>query len=360
MLLTQIHLKNFRCFSDAVFHFNGPLILIEGLNGSGKSSLLEALHYLCYMRSFRTHSPRELLETGQDSFFLKAIFDAPADNQISNEVQVGFSGKKRMVKINQKAISSYKELMDFYRIVTVTEDDLGLIHGSPEMRRFFIDQALVLYNPEYATVLRSFRHIVDHRNRLLQQRTYDLDSYQLWTTQLWNMSRQIQLMRCEALQSLEQETNRMLAHYFEENLSVSFEYKPRRVGFHETLDEFLAQGGLAQEEARYGYSLFGAHLDDIIIKFQDKKSKTYSSRGQQKLVVLLIKIAQAKELLSKKGAAIFLLDDFMTDFDGGRINILLNVLLDLKLQLIFTCPTVPHFLGELLVSKGAFRVKLTH
>lgn len=359
MFLTQLHLKNFRCFSDATFNFEGSLILIEGLNGSGKTSLLEALHYLCYMRSFRTHSPRELLASGHEAFFIKALFNTQPYNEQSNELQVGFSGKKRLVKINLKTISSYKELMDFYRIITITEDDVNLIHGNPEVRRSFIDHALVLYNPDYATSIRTMHQIVEQRNSMLKC-SYDADSYRLWTEQLWDASREIQALRIEALKALEQETNRLLAHYFGENLWVSFIYKARRIEHDVTLEEFMAHVNLAHEEMRYGHSLFGAHLDDFIINFQDKKSKNYSSRGQQKLVVLLIKIAQIKELLVRKGPAILLLDDFMTDFDGDRINKLLDLLFDLKVQLIFTSPSVTHFLGERLAQQGAFRLKLSH
>src|SRR5437868_6298202 len=102
------------------------------------------------------------------------------------------------------------------------------------------------------------------------------------------------------------------------------------------------------EETRVGHSLFGAHLDDFLIHFQDKKSKNYSSRGQQKLIVLLVKIAQIQQLLHSKGPVILLLDDFMTDFDEQRCRLLLDLLFDLKIQLIFTVPTGTHFLGTTL------------
>ena len=107
-------------------------------------------------------------------------------------------------------------------------------------------------------------------------------------------------------------------------------------------------------------SLFGAHLDDILITFHDKRSKQYASRGQQKLIVLLIKIAQIKELLRQKGPAVFLLDDFMTDFDEQRIRQLVTVLRGLDIQLIFTTPLSSHILHSELAAHGAQTIKLSH
>ncbi|HSW73657.1 MAG TPA: AAA family ATPase, partial [Candidatus Limnocylindria bacterium] len=135
MQLTQLYLKNFRCFADKTITFESPLVLIEGNNGSGKTSLLEALHYLCYLRSFRTHSPRDLLFFGHETFFIKALCEQSGTVAQNHEIQVGFSHKKRLVKIDQRAVSSYKELMDYYRIVTLTEDDVVLIQGGPDVRR---------------------------------------------------------------------------------------------------------------------------------------------------------------------------------------------------------------------------------
>src|SRR6185437_4207831 len=127
----------------------------------GKTSLLEALHYLCYLRSFRTYSPRDLLKFGQENFFVK--ISCIQQNLDVCEVQVGFSGKKKLVKINQKTVSSYKELMDYYRIITLTEDDLFLINGAPERRRAYLDQAILLQEPTFLTPLRELRQVADHR-----------------------------------------------------------------------------------------------------------------------------------------------------------------------------------------------------
>ncbi len=86
------------------------------------------------MRSFRTHIPRDLIAFGSDNFFIKV--GIVGDDTYEHELQIGFSGKKRLIKLDQKALTSYKELTNYYRVVTITEDDLLLIKSGPELGDF--------------------------------------------------------------------------------------------------------------------------------------------------------------------------------------------------------------------------------
>jgi DNA replication and repair protein RecF len=135
---------------------------------------------------------------------------------------------------------------------------------------------------------------------------------------------------------------------------------PKLVKNDASFEDFLAEHDwLYEDERRYGRSLFGAHLDDIAITFEDKKSKSFASRGQQKLIVLLVKIAQMRQLMVQKGSGIFLLDDFMTDFDEHRAANALNALMDLKMQLVITSPAKLGVLEGMVVNRGAQRILLT-
>ena len=357
--LTQIQIKNFRCFNTVTLDLDGTPLLIEGNNGSGKTSLLEALHYLCYLRSFRTHLPRELIRFNQESFFLKAEFDTTINSQtIHNQLQVGFSGKKRLVKINQQSISSYRDLLEHYRIVTLTEDDLDLINQGPDVRRAFIDQAILLEDAEFIGCFRDLKHIVDSRNALFYSKNFSDESYMLWTQQLWHKSKLIQQQRHALLINIALETNKLLERFFNNEISIATDYIAKKIHLGQTWEQFLESNPtLMAEEQRFGRSLFGAHLDDFTITFQDKKSKSFASRGQQKLIVLLIKTALVK-LASKKVPAVFLLDDFMTDFDAVRSSLLISILSELNNQLIFTSPLQAGFIQEGILGLGARRIIL--
>ena len=360
MHIKSIVIKNFRCFDTLSLDFTSKIVMINGANGIGKTSLLEALHYMCYLRSFRTYTPRELVAFDQSSFFIKAEIEAFYNTVAQNyDIQIGYASKKKLVKIDQKVIVSYKELTDYYRIVTLTEDDLELIKGSPEQRRAFIDQALVLQNHEFLKLMHSFKHTLENRNALLQSGSYSSDSYMLWAQQLWQYSLHIQNTRNELLKVLEARTNKLLVEGFDSQVTIKLLYQPKRIHLEQSFDDFIKENPeLPFVEKKMGRSLFGAHLDEINIQFCDKASRAYASRGQQKLTVLLLKIAQIQEILEKKGPIIFLLDDFMTDFDEEKSNRLLDILINLNCQLFFTSPIINSSFETYLASYNAQIIQL--
>lgn len=333
--------------------------MLCGSNGSGKTSLLEALHYGCYLRSFRTHLPRELIAHSKDTFFINIQFKEQSQ---LHELHVGFSqsSKKRLVKLNQKPIQTYKELTDRYRIITLTSDDLALIHEGPEVRRTFIDQAIALAHPEYGASLRKYKHILANRTKILATGHMNQELYETWSQQLWDQSCILQEQRAIALKALQERTNTLLTQFVPEPLRITFTYKARLIGEARSWQElYEARPQLFDQERAMGRSLFGAHLDDIAIHFQEKGSKAFASRGQQKLIALLLKVAQLQELVAAKGPSIVLVDDFMSDFDTNRIITLLTMLKSLECQLILTSPTSTGDFPELLQKMGALTVPLT-
>lgn len=356
LFITGILVKNFRCFDELLVTISSPIVIISGSNGVGKTSLLEAFHYVCYLKSFRTHTPRELIHFENDGFFIKIKFNNQLlDMPLNNELQVGFSGKKRVVKINQKVVSSYKELMNYYRIVTLMEDDLELIKGGPERRRLFIDQALMLNSSEFVKLSKEYKNILDNRNALLQsgahKGNFDKESYKIWTEQLLVKSQAIQDARRELLSEFQKSVNFLLDAMLKLSLSIELTYFSK-------YDSGFINDRLLYDELRMGRSLIGAHLDDIVINYADKRSKSYASRGQQKLIIVLLKIAQVQQLIAQKGAVVFLLDDFMTDFDEERAGLLLGTLCQLNTQLIFTTPNKSGFLVDFLATYGSQKIDL--
>lgn len=361
MQLRSLEVKNFRCFTHRTIAFDSGVILIEGDNGSGKTSLLEAMHYGCYLRSFRTHNPRHMIAHGQESFFVKIhVAEDSGLLATEHEVQVGFAGKRRSVKLDQRPISSYKELMDSYRTVTVTEDDIGLITGGPEIRRNFLDAAIVLDNPVFTRTLSELRRITEQRASLLVQRNNNQELYRLWTEQLWEKSRIVQQARISLLSKIHEEAKRLIDTMFQGFYRLNMTYNPKiNLEISSFQEWYHAQPFLHQNELQAGRSLFGAHLDDFSIHFQDTQSKLYASRGQQKLLVMLIKMAQVQEISRSRGPVILLLDDFLTDFDKKRAECCLQMLTGLKGQLILTSPQSADCLSGMVKNLGGRHILLT-
>ena len=346
MRLEKIELKNFRCFTKASFDFGSNIVIIYGNNGSGKTTIIEALHYLCYLSSFRSRLPSEIAQFNSESFFIKGTVRQKDDEIL--EIQVGFAKKQKIAKIGTTPISSYKELFPFYQIVTVTIDDLELIQGSPIIRRNFIDQAIVLAHPDSINLLRRYKQILAQRNALLA-RPFDYESYLIWTRQLWEQSRVIQQMRIDALDRIHAKISKLLVDFFDPEYTLTISYSYKHILPTESFEQFMERKkGLLAYESMIKRSDFGAHLDDFSLQFCDKKLKSFGSRGQQKLLVILIKVAQILDLQEMNNNPIFLLDDFVTDFDKQRLSNILTLLMTLNCQLIISSPIREKLLEELL------------
>lgn len=362
MHIQNLELQQFRCFRSLALSFDAPLILIEGKNGTGKTSILEALHYLCFLRSFRTATPAELTHLGEEGFFVKATFttELPShDSPETHDLSVGFTPAQRLVKLDGTMVTSYKQVMDAYRIITLTEDDIRLITGEPQYRRSFIDQAILLTDPAYYNLLRRLRSSVIQRIALLRQSWSDEHTYQVWTEQLWEISQQIVAKREEMLVILKKSMDSLIAQFLPDQLSITFSYQ-EKLALKDSAQQFCStHKHLYDQERRMGRCLFGPQLDDIVIHFEHKKSRRFASRGQQKLIVTLLKVAQLMHLTQVKGPATILCDDFMTDFDDVRCSTLLQMLKSLESQVFLTFPQAKRadldvFSGELIQ-----RIRLT-
>ena len=351
MIISNLTLQQFRCFSEKEYTFDGRVVIIEGPNGSGKSSVLEAIHYGCYLRSFRTHVHRELIPFGAEHFFFKIGF-FQEQTATNDTIQVGYSPSEgKVVKYNQQAIGTYKDLVSSFRIVTLSADDITLIQGAPELRRDFLNYALMLSDPGLLSLFKNYKSVLAQRNSLLFKTARAGGSFpkefEVWTESLYRYAQEISMHRITYLSSLETELNELLKTYFGPSFSVSFIYQPCNITLGHTFEQFKgASDMIFHRELEQGRSLFGAHLDDVSIFFQDKRARLYASRGQQKLLVLLIKIAQLKALCAHGEGGVLLLDDFVTDFDSVKVGQALEVIKSLKFQIFVSSPidTTP-FLG---------------
>jgi len=287
----------------------------------------------------------------KDHFFLRVDFTE--SNGDDNQVQVGTSfddGKqKKLVKFNQKTIKSYRELVSHYRIISLSEDDLQLVQGAPEYRRLFLNQLLVLFEPNTTLLLKKHKQVLENRNKLLAQlamsRKGACDQLHIWTKQLWEVAREIQVKRIYYLKELEGVINKIFKKNFpnvggETSGSISFKYFIKNKTNDKTFEEFFKkyQQKILGDELRWGRSLFGIHLDDFAINYQDRQARQFASRGQQKLVLFLVKIALAQELEKRGQQAALLLDDFLTDLDNDRLSDCLKLLSEVPCQTFVTCP----------------------
>lgn len=347
MFLHRLYIKKFRCFSEKTFHFDKQFTVITGNNGAGKTSLAEAIHYLCYIKSFRSSSVNDLVHHESDSFFIKGEFDSKQD--LSHMLQVGYAGKKKSIKLNNKPVGTYKEIFDVFQVITLLEDDINLIRGYPTERRSFIDQAALFIEPQYLDLYRNFKKILQSRNSLLQSFTIDSLEYEVWTEKLWKSSIEIQKHRKKVLSEIESVINDLLATYFDNVYTVKITYESKYLEENEGFNSFYKRiNNLIHQERAMKRSLFGSHLDDFSVALKGKKARFFASRGQQKLVSLLCKLSIVTIGQKKDFSPIIIIDDFIADFDKSRLDQLIDFFSSCKNQIIITTPFYDQELSKII------------
>lgn len=335
MILTELYLKNFRCFKEQRIHFEESITLLQGPNGSGKTSIIEALFFLGHLYSWRTSSPREMFFFEHDHFYLRL-------NGITRDepwhLQVGLQGKKRLIKFGENSIKSFQEISNHYQLIVLSEDNLAIVQDGPEERRAFIDDAIVLQNPQYKSTLRKYRHILAQRNGLLNAGAFSIESYDIWSNQLWALAKEIQLERLQYVAQLNDAVMHvLLASPFFQNATVQFEEKPARFALEDSYENFIKKNPyLSDYERKAQRTLWGPHLDDFNPLFNGSHARQFASRGQKKRMVTLLKLAQAHMLGQKP---IWALDDFMADFDDESIATVFSLIQQNATQLIITSPS---------------------
>lgn len=359
LLIKRLVCKNFRCFPSLDLTFNSRLSVCEDANGTGKTSFLEALYYAGYLRSFRTHLPREMVQFGSDNFFVKVELEQGDNdaNGVQHEIQVGFSHGKRLARVNKQQVICHKDIIAHYRVVSITEDDLSLVKGAPEVRRDFLDLALAMQDQEYRLLIKSLKQTVANRNALLAHGRPHNDMYLILSRKLAEVSDLIKAARASLLDRYAMSMNATLSDYLSRyTIGLSYVHKKQLAnGCFDTIENCKE---LFEAEAKVGRSLWGAHLDDFLIVFNDNRSKSYASRGQQKLIVTLMKMAHVEHLVEQYGSVVILLDDFVTDLDDKIACYLVDRLLCMDSQLIFTAPTNQGTLVRYLKEQGAEQFNL--
>ncbi|MFC1854535.1 DNA replication/repair protein RecF [Candidatus Dependentiae bacterium] len=347
MKALKLRVVNFRCFSSKEIDLDGQQIVIQGKNGAGKTSLLEAMHYASYAHSFRTRKGQELVKQGGESHFYIELSIENSCGQI-NKIQVGYDksqpkNKSKSIKINGKKIQKTSEIISLYRVVSLTNDDIELIKGSPEIRRTFLNQSLYLCDGNWLQSVRQFKKSISQRHALLNTPNPSLENLKTWSLQLWKHTIEIQEKREKFLCDIQQRTNDLLKRYFQdENLIISLRYNRREIQADESFEQFwkrAIESQLLEREKIMRRNLFGAHLDDFKSEIFGRCARTFASRGEQKLITFLLKCAQMLAAdVAHKDRGILLLDDFLTDLDPKRLSRCTEVLSDLKTQAIITCP----------------------
>jgi DNA replication and repair protein RecF len=337
MAISQLSLTDFRNLQSSTLDFNPRFNLICGDNGSGKTSLLEAIYVLCQAHSFRTHQIKQCIAHDKNGFLLFGRFD-------SHKAGLAKNDKKLEIHVNGESIKRRSELVRKAPISVVNTDSFLLIDGAPQKRRAFIDWCMFHVEPDYAENWRMFQHALRQRNRLLKSRQ-DLRLLDYWDQHLIEPAMILSAMRkkyCTHLQTLvEVELREILS-----GISPELEYQP---GWPDGLSLADAIKGNRERDIRSGFTNAGIHRDDLRIMLEGRNASEVLSRGQSKRMCLALLLATLKVVSkSRENSIIMLIDDLNSELDAAAQNIVYQQFINMDLQMFISNidSAVPEALSE--------------
>ena len=327
MQIKHLSLKNFRNEIEGEIEFDSGVNVICGANAAGKTNILEAIFYFAAGKSFRNCKDRELITFGEEKSNISMKFST--ENVEMKMSAVLSKNKKRVIKIGESAPLKMQEYIGRFRAVIFTPDHLSLIKGAPENRRRFLDLAICQSFPRYASALSEYNRILAQKNALLKRGNVIDTLMDVYNERLASLAAVITVNRRKYIKKLEEEAKRFLFDMSDgkEELTLTYQTQAGDLLTQEDIKErYLAifSEKRNQEKERF-LALFGAHKDDFSVSINKKSAKMYGSQGQQRSIVLALKLAEVELSKNLTGEyPVFLLDDILSELDKDRKNYILS------------------------------------
>lgn len=321
--LSKISLTQFKNYSFSAFNFTERVIGICGLNGKGKTNLLDAVYYCCFTKSYFLKTDSLNIQFDNDGFRLEAMMERQDEKQkiiCINRVV----GKKELL-LNDVPYEKMSQHIGKFPVVMIAPDDIELITGGSEERRRFIDMVLSQVDAEYLQQLMQYNKVLQQRNSLLKRFAEsgktDWPLLEVLDEQLITPGNYIFEKRkafTEQLIPLVQQFYHQIADNSE---AISLQYDSRLTdsSFYDLLNNFRQKDFMMQR------SNAGIHKDDISFQLNGQVFKTTASQGQRKSLLFALKLAEFELLRADKGfAPLLLLDDVFEKLDDNRMQQLLH------------------------------------
>ncbi len=370
MYLKSLHIKQFRNYSDQQVLFTAPKTLIVGDNAQGKSNLLEAVLLLATLRSHRVSKDRDLVKNGESIAEIQAICQRSLnpDSYPTELVMRMRASGKRTLNVNGVNQGRQLDFLGNLNAVMFSSLDLDLVRGSPDSRRSWLDMVLVQLEPIYINLLQQYNQVLKQRNALLKSikqgvTTYDPQQMALWDAQLVTAGTRLIRRRSRLLERLTpiaRQWHQSISggsEYLEITYVPKFSFAPHDAveDIHQAFLEAIAQKSIIEQHQ--GSSLVGPHRDEVSLTINQTPAREYGSQGQQRTLVLALKLAELELLESVLGEPpLLLLDDVLAELDLHRQDYLLSTIGD-RIQTIITTTHLGSFDAQWLNSAVVLQVE---
>ena len=349
MRVTKLALTNFRSYKNLELEFGpGPTTFI-GDNGSGKTNILDAVHYLSLCKSYMNVLDRQNIRFGQPYF---SILGHWSKNEQSVSIHCAVKqGAKKVFKRNKKEYEKISEHIGRFPLVFISPYDGDLIAEGSEMRRKWMDGILVQLDKNYLDDIVRYSKILEQRNALLknmfEHRLFDRDSIDIWDVQLIEVGERIHKRRKIFLEEFIPVFQKFYKEIGSESELVGLEYRSQ------LNDASFASliAGSEKKDAITQYTNCGIHKDDLIFTIKGYPVKKFGSQGQQKSFIIALRLAQYDWLKQHKELKpILLLDDIFDKLDNQRVGKLIELVTADYFGQVLVTDTDPRRMLELFKS----------
>lgn len=321
MYLKRISILNFKNINDAKIEFSPKLNCITGINGSGKSNLLDSIYYLSMSKSYFSNLDQYTISYGENLTAIHGDYSKEDGTEEKISLSLTSEGDK-IIKRNGKNYHRLSDHIGLIPIVMVSPYDTCLINESGEERRRFLNAILSQTDREYLRRMQNYNQLLSQRNKLLKNSSFSQDLLSAFSEQLSHNAGYIYLARKEFVENLTPLVSKYYSMLSGGREEISIEYKSD-----------LAQGNLSgllekciERDRTYKYTTSGIHRDDLLFSMNGNPIRKIGSQGQQKSFLISLKLAQFsifKDLHNK--VPVLLLDDVFDKLDMQRVEYLLKL-----------------------------------
>ncbi len=331
MKIKKFSAENFRNIENCEIEFSDGVNFLYGNNAQGKTNIVEGIYIFSRGKSFRSQDESELIKSGEEGF---RIYIEYSDKDENNTLEYAVFGKEKRRKKNGYKISNIKEMISSFKAVLFSPEDLSLIKDGPEERRKFLNVAISGCYNSYIDIYSNYKKALENRNHILKDAQkgfyYDENEIISWSLYMAEYASYIYKLRNDYVKKCELYTKKIMKDISSGLEDVSIFYKS-------DIKEDLSEIEKIEEEYKKifcsdirreiaaGTTLFGPHRDDIEIYINGMNARKFASQGQQRSLVLSLKLSEGEIIKEISGDyPVFLFDDVLSELDFSRREYILS------------------------------------
>lgn len=330
MYLSKLKLKNYRNYDSLEMIFEKGINYLFGLNGVGKTNLIEAIYYVSNLESFRINEDRGLLKDYKGEFYIDAIVNDLEYSLLVNK-------ESKLLSVDGIVYKKYREYLGKVNVIEFSPEEVYLLKDFPRDRRKFLDKEISKIDKDYMNSILIYNKLLKQRNELLKSNdSYKDDLLTVIDEKLSEYQIPIINKRKGFLKEIESCINEFKTSL---NDLYKFEIKYECLIENVSKEEIfkLYKDNLQKDKERMATSI-GIHKDDFKIYINDNDASKFGSQGEQRFIVLLIKLALVNLVKNKmKECPIVVLDDVFSELDEGRRKEIYEILKEFDQVFVTGC-----------------------